>query len=119
HPHDPRLLGDQPGKLELGRFGFLLSWKFAKQIHQTLIRFSVLWREARHDVPEIAFVKLRIFFDLAREEAFAQRTERDESYSEFLQRWDHLCFRLSPPQRVFALEFSDERDFMRATYNLH
>src|ERR1700731_927060 len=36
---------------------------FGKQIHQSLIRFSVLRREARDDVAEVIFVELRIVTD--------------------------------------------------------
>ncbi len=53
---------------------------------------------------------LRVFVDLAREKALAQRAERNESDAEFLQRRQDLLLRLSPPQRVFALQRRDRLD---------
>ena len=45
---------------------------FAQQINQRLIRFSSFLGKARDDVAEIGTVELRIFVDLAREEALPQ-----------------------------------------------
>ena len=57
--------------------------------------------------------------DLAREEAFAQRAKRNESDPEFLERRDHFRFRLSPPQRIFALQRRDRLNLVGATDRLH
>ena len=61
----------------------------------------------------------RVLVDLAREEALAQRAERNEADPEFLERRQHLLLRLSPPQRVFALERGDRLDRVRAADRLH
>src|SRR5260370_39493463 len=101
--HDPRFLRKQPSERDLSGCCFLVLRTSAKQIHQPLIRFPSLRRKAMHDVAEIAFVELRIFADLPGKEALAKRTEWNAPDPEFLQCRDHLRFRLSPPQRVFAL----------------
>src|SRR5713226_8731736 len=97
--HNPRFLRKQPSERDLSRCRFLLLRKSAKQIHQPLIRFPVLWRKSRDDVAEVAFVELRIFTDLSGKETFTQRTEWNEPDPEFLQRRYHFRFRFSPPQR--------------------
>src|SRR5260370_16242434 len=83
--HNPRFLRKQPSERDLSRCRFLLLRKSAKQIHQGLIRFAVLWRKAWNDVAEIAFVELRIFADLSGKEAFTKRTEWNEPDPAFLQ----------------------------------
>src|SRR5215467_572673 len=77
--NDPGLLRQQPGESDLRGSRLLLLSDGADQIDNRLIRFSVLRREARNDVAEIAFVELGVFADFAGEEAFAQRTEGNES----------------------------------------
>ena len=81
--NDPRLLCKQPGERDLSRCHFLLLRESAKQINQRLIRFTVLRRKARDYVAEVIFVELRVFADLAGEEALAQRAERNEPDAEF------------------------------------
>src|SRR5712692_5507884 len=115
---DPRLLSKQPSEGDLRRGRLLPLCDLAKEIHERLIRFAVLRRKARNDVAEIAFVELRIFADLAGEEALTKRTEWDESDPEFLQCGQHFLFRFSPPQGVFALECSDRLNGMCATDGL-
>src|ERR1700730_12923670 len=100
--NNPRLLGEQPSERDLSRCRLLAFRNLVKQIHEGLIRFPVLWREARDDVAEIAFLQLRILADLSGQESFAKGTECNEFEPEFLQRRDPLRFRLSPPERVFA-----------------
>src|SRR5580692_3072212 len=117
--HDPRFLCKQPSQCDLRRCRFLLLGEPANQINHRLIRFSILFAKARDNVAEIAFVELRIFADLAREEAFAQRAKRNESNPEFLERRDHLRFRFSPPYRIFALQRSDGLNFVCATDRLY
>src|SRR5439155_21649535 len=53
------------------------------------------------------------------EKALAQRTERNEANSQLLERWQHVRFRLSPPQRILALDGSNGLDRVCATYRLH
>src|SRR5437879_9049453 len=105
--HDPRFLRKQPCESNLGRRRLFLLRECANQIHQRLIRFPVLWRKARDDVAEIAFVELRILADLSGKEAFTKRTEWNEPDPKFLQCRDHLRFRLSPPEGILTLECGD------------
>ena len=93
--------------------------KSANQIRQPLIRFPVLGREAWHDVAEIALLELRILSYFAGQEAFTQRTEWNQPDPEFLQRRDHLRFRLPPPKRIFTLERSDGLNGVCAANGLH
>ena len=84
--HNPGFLCKQPGKRDLCGRRLLLLRKLAKQINHGLIRFPVLRRKARDDVPEIVLIELRIFVDLAREEALAKRAEWHKSDPQFLER---------------------------------
>ena len=67
----PRFLGEDPGERDLRWCRLLPFGNFAEQIHQGLIRFAVLRREAWDDIAEIGLVELRFFGDLAREEPFS------------------------------------------------
>src|SRR6266481_9323708 len=51
--NDPRLLGKQPGKRELSRCHLPLFRKFAEQINQRLVSFTVLRVKAWDGVAEI------------------------------------------------------------------
>src|SRR6266446_7642407 len=108
--HDPRLLCKQPSERDLSRGRLLSFCEFAKQINQGLICFPSLWAKTRDDVAEIGAVELGILVDLAREEALSQRAKWNESDPEFFEGWQHLLFRASPPQRVFALNCGDRLD---------
>jgi hypothetical protein len=55
------------------------------------------------------------FADLAGEEAFSQRTKRNEADAEFLERGNHFRFRLSPPKGIFALQRRDRVNGMCTT----
>src|SRR5207249_2702837 len=79
----------------------------------------VLWRKARDDVAEVGLVELRIFADLAGEEAFTKRTERNEPDAEFLECRYYFRFRLSPPKRIFALKCRDRLNGVCTTDGLH
>ena len=48
-----------------------------------------------------------------------KRAEWNEPDPEFLERRDHFRFRLSPPERIFALERGDGLNCVRATDGLH
>ena len=117
--NDPRLLGKQPGERDLSRCRLLPFCDLAKQINQGLIRFPSLRRKARDDVAEVGTVERRVFVDLSREEAFAQRTEWNEADPEFLERRQQFLFRSSPPQRVFALDCRDRLDGVCAADRFH
>src|SRR6476469_5183861 len=117
--YDPRLLGQQPSKRDLSWCCLLPFCNTAKQIDQGLIRLECLWCEARQGAAKVGAVKGRVFVDLAREEAFAQRAVRDKSDAKFLKGRYHFRFRLSPPQRVFALKSRDWHNGMGATDRLH
>ena len=70
--NDPRLLGKQPGKLELSRCRLLLLRESAEQINQRLVRFTVLWVKAWDGIAKIRAIELRIFVDLAREKTLTK-----------------------------------------------
>ena len=93
--------------------------EFAEQVHHGLIGFAIFRREARDDIAEIVFVELRIFADLSGEEAFAQRAEGNEADAEFFECRNHFGFRLSPPQRIFALECRDRLNGVGAADRFH
>jgi hypothetical protein len=76
-------------------------------------------RGARDDVSKIGFVKRCVLANLSGQEAFAKRTEGDEPNAEFLERGYHLRFRLSPPERVFALERRNRLDLVCAADRFH
>jgi hypothetical protein len=113
--NNPGLLRKQPRKGDLGRCRFLLLCKFAKQIDQRLIRFSILCCKSWNDVAEIGFVEFSAFADLAGEETFPKRTEWNKPDPEFLERRDHLRFWLSPPEGIFALKCRNRLHCVRAT----
>ena len=52
--------------------------------------------------------------DLPREEALSKRAPGNEPNPEFLARRQHFRFRISRPERVFALDGSDRLDRVRA-----
>src|ERR1039458_7204356 len=83
--HNPRLLGQQPRECGLSRRRLLPFPDAGEQINQDLIRLESLRREARQRAAEVGTVELRIFADLAREEALAQGAVRDKADSEFLK----------------------------------
>jgi hypothetical protein len=60
-----------------------------------------------------------VFVHLSREEAPAKRTKWNESDSKFLEGRQHFRFRLSPPQRIFALERRQRLNGVCATNRLH
>jgi hypothetical protein len=60
-----------------------------------------------------------VLVDLAREEALAQRAERDEANAQLLERRQHLLFGLPPPQRVLALERGHGLNGVGAANGLH
>src|SRR6266849_6906582 len=115
----PRLLGKQPGEGYLSRRCLLSFCDLAQQIHQRLICLSSFLGKARYNVAEIGAIELRIFVDLAREEALTKRAKWNESDPEFFEGWQQLLFRTSPPQRVFALNCGDRLDSVCATDCLH
>src|SRR5436309_2809963 len=98
--NDPRLLRKQPCESNLGGCRLFLLRESANQINQRLIHFPVLRRKARNDIAEVGFLELRVFADLAGEEALSQWAKWNEPNPEFLQCRDHLRFRLSPPERI-------------------
>src|ERR1700730_3655659 len=117
--NNPRLLRKQPSERDLSRCRLLPFCDAAEQINQGLIRLESLRREARESAAEVGAVESRVFVDLAREEALAQRAIGNEANSEFLEGRNHFLLRGSRPQRVFALEGSERLDCVCATDRLH
>ena len=62
----------------------------AEQINQRLVRLESLGCKARERAAEVGAVEGRVFVDLSREEALAQRAIRHEADAEFLERRDHF-----------------------------
>ena len=75
--NNPGLLGEQPSERDLSRGRILPLGDRTQQIDQCLIHFPSFRRKARDGVAEIGTIERRVFVDLAREEAFAQRTVRN------------------------------------------
>src|ERR1019366_1331859 len=103
----PRLLGQQPGECDLSGCRLLPFPDAGEQMNQGLIRLESLRREARQGAAEVGALELRIFVDLAREEALAQGAVWDKADSEFLKGRDDFLLRSPRPQRGFALESRD------------
>src|SRR2546421_679162 len=83
--NDPGLLGEEPGERDLRMRRVLLFCDPAKQIDQRLVRLPSLRREPRNDVAEVGTVERRALVDLPRQEALAQRAERNEPDAEPLE----------------------------------
>src|SRR5271157_1916207 len=94
--HDPGFLRKQPRERNLSRCYLLLFCNPANQINQSLICLSSLWSKARDDAAEVAAIEIRIRVDLPREESRAQRAERNEADSEFIEDRQNFCFGASP-----------------------
>src|SRR5438128_1749963 len=85
-------------KSELRRCRRLLFRNPAQDVHDGLISFASLRREARHDVAEIRAHERRLLVDRARQEALAEGTEWHEPDAELLQGGQQFFFRAPPPQ---------------------
>ena len=75
--------------------------------------------ETRDGVSEVRALEGRVLVDRAGEEALAERTERDEANTKFLERRKDLLLRLAPPERVLALERRHRLDRVGSTYVLN
>src|SRR6266700_7620405 len=116
--NDPRLLGQQPGERDLSRCCSLLFSDPGKQINDRPVGFARLRRIAREAAADINTGEGRVFVDLSREIAPAQRAVWDEADTEFLACRQHFLLNGSPPQRVFALNCRDWLDRVSATDRL-
>src|SRR6202035_4604626 len=61
------------------------SGDLSQHIDQPLISFTVLFREARHDVAKVVFVEAGALIDRAGQEALAKRTEGYEADTQLFQ----------------------------------
>src|SRR5204863_408002 len=109
----PRLLRQEPCQRDLTGRGLLAVCHGLQQIHERLIGLAILRREAWNAGSEVRAVECRGLVDLAGEEAFPKRTERDEADAEFLKRWQDLALRLAIPERVLALHRRHRLDGVR------
>ncbi len=116
--NDPRLLRQQPCKRDLRRQSLSSVPQRAHQINQSLIGLAILRAEPRHAAAKIRAVELRIRVDLARQKSFAKWAERHEANPKLLQRGHHRLLRLSPEQRVLALERSNRLNRVSAADRL-
>src|SRR5207248_11642146 len=88
----------QPGERDLRRSRTLLVLECSYQIHESLIRFTILLLEARNSAAKIGAVELGLRRDLTSQKALTQRTEWNKSDPKFLKRWNDLAFRFPPEQ---------------------
>src|ERR1700751_4636049 len=84
------------------------TWPFplrdlVQQIHQSLICFQSLRREARQNASEVGAVELRVLLNLAGQESLAERAGGNEADSKLLQRRQHFLLRIAIPQGILAL----------------
>src|SRR5215203_3697356 len=101
--YDPVFLSDDPGKCDLRRRRVLRLRKTRDQIDQRLIGLAGLRRKARDRVAKIFAVERRAFVDLSGQKSLTERTERDETDSQFFEHREYLLFRFPPPKRILAL----------------
>ena len=116
---EPRLLREQPRERDLGGSRVLALRDRAEQVDEGLVGLERVGREARERAAKIGGVELRIFVDLAGEEAFAERAIRHETDSEFFERGDHFLLGLAPPEGVFALQRCERLDGVGAANRFH
>src|ERR1700756_3346263 len=105
--NNPWLLRKQPGQRDLRRRSLLLLREGTDQVNQSLVRFTILRAEPWNGVTKVRTIELRLRVDLPCQEALSQRAERNEPDPKFFQRGHHCLFRLSPEQRVLALQRGD------------
>src|SRR5207249_2644872 len=117
--NDPWLLRQQPRERDLRGCRLLAFCELRQPLDKREICLAVLRRETRDNVAEIGAVERRVLVDLPREEALAQRAERNEADSQRLKCGQHLFFGFSPPQRVLALKRCDRMNSMGAADRLH
>ena len=98
---------------------FLLGCEPGNDINQGLICFSIFLAKARDLVPKIIRIEPGVGADFSGEKAFAERAEGNKSNSKLFEGRQDQRFRLSPPERVFALKRSYRLDRVRATDGLH
>ena len=111
--HDSRCLGQEPGKRKL-RWGCALSLTDRPQtVDKSLVRPPRLNREARQLVAIVCAVEGGVLVDGPSEETAPQRAVWHEPYAQLRTDREYLVLRLSPPQRVLALDRGNSLDGMR------
>src|SRR5437764_351207 len=88
-------------------------------VHKSLVCFPILLAKTRDGAAKIRAVELRVGGNLARQEAFAERAEGNESDPEFLECRQNLLFRLPPEQGVLALQGRHRLNRMSAADGFH
>jgi hypothetical protein len=81
--NDPRLLGDEPRKRDLGRCRLLAPADAAEQVDQRLIGFAGFRREAGERRAKVGAGECRVFVDFSGEEALAERAVGNEADAKF------------------------------------
>jgi hypothetical protein len=117
--NNPRLPGKQPRERNLGGCGLLPFRERRQPLDKREIRLAVLRREARNNVAKVGAVEGRVLVNFAREKTLAERAERNQTDPKRLECGQHFFFRLSPPQRIFALQRGDWLHGMSAADRLH
>src|SRR6059058_3559143 len=101
--HDPWLLRQQPGECNLCRHPAFAPRNALDQLDQGHIGLASLRRKARHHIPEVRWIELRVLVNLAREESRAKRAERNEPDAKLLKGRQKLSLRTTVEQRILAL----------------
>ncbi len=85
--NNPWRLGKQPREGDLSGCSLLLFRELGDDIDESLIRFAIVFAEARHHGAEVGADRISwILVDLAGEETFAEWAERNEADAEFFKR---------------------------------
>src|SRR5437773_12531435 len=98
--HYPRLLCQQPCECDLGGRSAFAFRNSLDQIDKSHIGLARLRREARHEVPKVDGIELRVLVDLARQETGTERTEWHEANPELFKCGEQLGLRTTIEQRV-------------------
>src|SRR5262249_24473674 len=116
--HDPWFLREEPGEGKLCRRCALSPGNVRQQVDKCLIGLHRIRLESRQRTAEILRVERRLRAESARQEASAQRTERDKTDAKLSQHGDDVSFGLAPPDRVLALYRRDRLHRMSSSDGL-
>ena len=83
--HYPGLLRQQPSQSNLGSCCAFTLGDLTQQLYQLRIGLAVLFGKARHYVAKVVVRELGVSINGSAQEAFAQRTEGNETDSEFFK----------------------------------
>src|SRR5579875_3985855 len=106
--HDPRFAGEEPGQRDLTRRRSPGRGDLPHPVDKREVVLEGFGTEARDAGAQVVVLVNRgRGADRAGEEAFAQRTVRDEADAEFAAGVEDAFLRAPPPERVLALNRGD------------